>query len=80
MMSKFGKVRMLGSASNSLLQVAKGSAEAYSEQEIMFWDVAAGLALVEGAGGRVLKRKGLSENSYDVAADNTMFDLTTIGS
>jgi len=80
LMSRFGKTRMLGSASQSLLQVAKGAVEYYAENEIMLWDVAAGIAIVEGAGGRVLKRKGLSENSYDVAADNTMFDLTTIGS
>ena len=50
------------------------------ESEIMLWDVAAGIAIVEGAGGRVLKRKGLSEYSCDVVADNAMFDLTTIGS
>lgn len=80
LMSKFGKTRMLGSASQSLLQVARGAAEYYAESEIMLWDVAAGIAIVEGAGGRVLKRKGLSENSYDVAADNTLFDLNTIGS
>ena len=76
LMSRFGKTRMLGSASQSLLQVAKGAVECYAESEIMLWDVAAGIAIVEGAGGRVLKRKGLSGYSCDVVADNTMFDLT----
>ena len=51
LMGSYGKVRMLGSASISLLQLAKGSAEVYSEFGIMLWDVAAGLALLEGAGG-----------------------------
>lgn len=47
----FGKVRMIGSAAVSLANVAKGSAEAYTERNIMLWDVAAGLAIVRGAGG-----------------------------
>jgi myo-inositol-1(or 4)-monophosphatase len=75
MMSKFGKVRMLGSASNSLLQVAKGSAEAYSEQEIMFWDVAAGLALVEGAGGKTEINHGSTEHATNVTATNGFIEL-----
>ena len=48
----YAKVRMLGSAAVSLLNVAKGSADVYSEQNIMLWDVAAGIAIVEGEIGR----------------------------
>ena len=51
LMEKFAKIRMLGSASQSLLQVAQGSADAYAEDNIMIWDVAAGIAIVEGSGG-----------------------------
>ena len=51
LMQSFNKVRMLGSASQSLLQVAQGSVEAYVESNIMIWDIAAGIAIVEGAGG-----------------------------
>lgn len=70
MLSKFGKIRMLGAASNSLLQVAKGSAEMYSEQNIMLWDVAAGLAIVEGAGG-IYSMKSTDDNwCYNVTATN----------
>lgn len=47
----FGKVRMIGSAAASLLHVARGAADAYFERQIMIWDVAAGLAIIEGAGG-----------------------------
>jgi myo-inositol-1(or 4)-monophosphatase len=51
LMSLYGKIRMIGSASISLLQIAKGCGEVYSENKIMIWDVAAGLAILEGAGG-----------------------------
>lgn len=66
----FGKIRMLGSASISLLQVAKGSADAYCEKNIMIWDVAAGLAILEGAGGRVEMYPGCEKNSWEIYADN----------
>ncbi len=70
MIRPYGKVRMLGAASLSLLQVAKGAADAYAEQEIMIWDVAAGLALVEGAGGKVNVVPGTHEHALDVFASN----------
>jgi myo-inositol-1(or 4)-monophosphatase len=47
----YGKVRMVGSAAASLLHVATGQADAYVEHRIMPWDVAAGLAILQGAGG-----------------------------
>ena len=72
LMSRFGKIRMLGSASQSLLQVALGSVECYSEQEIMLWDVAAGIAIVEGAGGRVEISSGSTRFSKGVVADNNL--------
>lgn len=50
-MQRFRKVRMLGSAALMLAYVASGRVDAYSEDDIMLWDVAAGLALVRGAGG-----------------------------
>ncbi len=76
LMSKFGKTRMLGSASQSLLQVAKGSAECYSEQNIMLWDVAAGIAIVEGAGGRVKMIKSVeSDGSLNVTVDNGLITI-----
>jgi len=66
----FGKVRMLGAASLSLLQVAKGSAEVYLEEEIMIWDVAAGIAIVEGSGGHVSILPGKNKHSHNVIASN----------
>lgn len=54
----FRKVRLLGSAALSLAFVASGKGEAYAEDGIRIWDVAAGLALVQAAGGRVQTRPG----------------------
>lgn len=75
LISQFGKVRMLGAASLSLLQVAKGSAEVYSEQEIMLWDVAAGLAIIEGAGGQVSLSPGRSDHALNVVASNGIVQI-----
>lgn len=51
LVSGFAKIRMVGSASASLTLLASGVLDAYAEDDIMLWDVAAGLALVQGAGG-----------------------------
>ncbi|MFZ9730994.1 MAG: inositol monophosphatase family protein [Ilumatobacteraceae bacterium] len=53
-MSRFGKVRMFGSAAYSLCAVATGAADVYMERSIMFWDVAAAIAVAQGAGARLL--------------------------
>ena len=73
--SAYGKVRMLGAASLSLLQVAKGSADAYAEQDIMLWDVAAGLALVGGAGGHISVSPGRYPHSLNIFASNGLLQL-----
>jgi myo-inositol-1(or 4)-monophosphatase len=49
----FKKIRLLGSAALSLAYVACGRCDAYTEEDIMFWDAAAGIALVKSAGGFV---------------------------
>lgn len=48
---KFKKIRMLGSAALMLAQVAAGRFDVYEETGGYIWDVAAGLALVQAAGG-----------------------------
>lgn len=50
-MRRFKKVRMIGTAALALAWVARGYADAYIEHDIMYWDVAAGVALVRAAGG-----------------------------
>jgi len=48
---RFKKIRMLGSAALALAYVSIGRVDAYYEESIKLWDIGAGLALVEGAGG-----------------------------
>ena len=52
LLQDFKKVRLLGSAALSLAYVACGRADAYAEDDILFWDIAAGVALVLAAGGQ----------------------------
>lgn len=49
----YKKVRMLGSAALALAYVAVGRYDVYYEQAIRLWDVAAGLAILQAAGGGV---------------------------
>lgn len=49
--TKFRKLRLYGTAALSLAYVACGRADAYLEDDIMFWDIAGGAALVTAAGG-----------------------------
>ena len=75
LMQSLNKVRMLGSASQSLLQVAQGSVEAYVESNIMIWDIAAGIAIVEGAGGEFrINNKQDYNYPIEVIASNNLID------
>lgn len=69
-LNSFGKVRMIGSAALSVSNVARGAADAYFEKNIMLWDIAAGIALLEGAGGRYSLIPQEDDYSYDVLATN----------
>lgn len=65
------KTRMLGSAALALGYVACGRLDAYIEEQISLWDVAAGLLIVERAGGRViLKSHPQSHEKYSITAWN----------
>jgi|TARA_B110000438_G_C15818274_1_gene653008 myo-inositol-1(or 4)-monophosphatase len=45
------KIRMIGSAAMAAVYVASGKAETYKENGIFLWDIAAGAAIVNAAGG-----------------------------
>ena len=53
MVHRVRKCRMLGSAALDMAYVACGRLDAYIEQGISLWDIAAGWLLVESAGGQV---------------------------
>jgi myo-inositol-1(or 4)-monophosphatase len=69
-LAPFAKVRMFGAASLSLLHVARGAAEVYAENNIMIWDVAAGLAILEGAGGVYSMTQGHHLEALNIFASN----------
>lgn len=66
----FKKVRMLGSAALMLAQLAAGRFDVYEEEDIYIWDVAAGLALVEAAGGEFSLEPGNGPYKFNVRASN----------
>lgn len=47
------KCRLMGSAALDMAYVACGRLDAYTENRINLWDIAAGMALIEAAGGKV---------------------------
>jgi len=58
-------VRRLGSAALDLSYVAAGRFEAFWEQHLKPWDVAAGALIVQEAGGRIT---GMDGNAFDSGA------------
>jgi myo-inositol-1(or 4)-monophosphatase len=52
------EIRTLGSASLALCYVASGALDGYWEWDLSPWDMAAGVLIVEEAGGRVTNVKG----------------------
>ena len=71
------KCRLMGSAALDLAYVACGRLDAYIEQSVSLWDVAAGMILVESAGGQfqMTPREDTPEK-ISVVASNGKIDLT----
>lgn len=55
------KTRMLGSAALAMAYIACGRLDAYVEEQISLWDIAAGLPLVEKAGGKVIIKPSMTK-------------------
>ncbi|MBI5396247.1 MAG: inositol monophosphatase [Verrucomicrobia bacterium] len=60
------KMRLLGAAALDMAYVACGRFDAYIEFGVKLWDIAAGLLLVENAGGRTLLRPAQQPQSYEL--------------
>ncbi len=67
----YKKIRLLGSAALSLSYLAAGKAEVYLENDIMIYDVAAGIAIVQAAGGTCRYFDGTVKNSLKLLATNS---------
>jgi myo-inositol-1(or 4)-monophosphatase len=71
MLRSVKKCRMMGSASLDIAYVSCGRLDAYIEGMISLWDVAAGLLLVEQAGGKVeLKPHESQPEKYSIVASS----------
>ena len=76
MVHRARKCRLLGSAALDLAYVASGRLDAYIEQGISLWDIAAGSILVENAGGRVeLRPRSDAPDKFSIVASNGLLDL-----
>lgn len=68
---KVRKTRMLGSAALALAYISCGRLDAYIEESISLWDVAAGILLVESVGGKVeLTPLSSGDEQYAIVATN----------
>ena len=58
-------VRRLGAASIDLCHLASGIVDGFWEFDLKPWDIAAGILVVEEAGGKITKLNGNDFNIYD---------------
>ncbi|MGH7935511.1 MAG: inositol monophosphatase family protein [Chthoniobacterales bacterium] len=76
MVHRVRKCRMLGSAALDMAYVACGRLDAYIEQGISLWDIAAGWLLVEDAGGRVdMQPRTDAPDKFSIVASNGLLPL-----
>ena len=76
MVHRARKCRLLGSAALDMAYVACGRFDAYIEQGISLWDIAAGFILVETAGGKVeMRPREDMKDKYSIIASNGVIDL-----
>ncbi len=70
------KCRLMGSAALDMAYVACGRLDAYIEQSVSLWDVAAGKILVESAGGSVtMNERADISNKFSIIASNGKINL-----
>jgi myo-inositol-1(or 4)-monophosphatase len=70
------KCRMMGSAALDMAYISCGRLDAYIEQSVSLWDIAAGKILIESAGGRVeMKQREDFPNKFSIVATNGSLNL-----
>ncbi|MDQ3198501.1 MAG: inositol monophosphatase [Verrucomicrobiota bacterium] len=76
MVHRVRKCRMMGSAALDMAYISCGRLDAYIEQGISLWDIAAGSLLVELAGGKVeLEPRTDMPDKFRIIASNGRLDL-----
>lgn len=68
------KIRMIGSAAMAAVYVAAGKAEMYKENGIFLWDIAAGAAIVNSAGGMISIKNLQSDFRVDAKFSNNQIE------
>ena len=77
MMRSARKTRMMGSAALDMAYVAAGRLDAYIESQISLWDIAAGMLMVEMAGGVVdLKPHPTVSDKFSIVAASGHISFT----
>ena len=66
------KVRMIGSAALASVYIASGKADLYMENKSYLWDIAAGAAIVNAAGGEALILNHNEKFQVDVRFSNSL--------
>ena len=69
------KIRMMGSAAMASAYIASGKAEAYTEKKTYLWDVAAGAAIVNAAGGKAVISNQNNKFQVDVLFTNSSIEI-----
>jgi len=69
------KVRLLGTAALSLAWLAAGRLDAYIEEDIRIWDVAAGMAIIKASGGSIYIKENNRTNFITAIATNGKLDI-----
>ena len=70
------KCRLMGSAALDMAYVASGRLDAYIEQSVSLWDIAAGILLLESAGGTVkIEIRPDNPDKYSVVATNGLLKI-----
>lgn len=72
------KMRAMGSAALDMAYISAGRYDAYIEQGIKIWDVAAGQVLLEEAGGKVVLTPLDERFHYHICASNGKIDFPEV--
>ena len=70
-LKEWKKIRMFGSAALSCAYVASGKCDFYAEKGVYLWDFAAGICLVEEAGGKA-EYTAIDDQRYSVKFSNNL--------
>lgn len=72
------KCRLMGSAALAMAYVATGRLDAYIEQAVSLWDIAAGILLIEEAGGKVETTPASLPEKFSVVASSGRIDFGNV--